>query len=121
MRVTTATHSKKRKRKIFKLAKGFQFGRKNLWRQAMIAVKRALMYSYRDRKVKKREFRRLWIARINAAVRAHGLKYSQFIHAMKLANIEVDRKILADMAVRDPEGFKALVDIAKEQLAAKQC
>ncbi len=117
MRVTTAVHSKKRKRKIFKLAKGFQGGRRNLWRSAMIAVKRALRYAYRDRKVKKREFRRLWIARINAASRMYGMKYSDFIHGIKLANIDLDRKILADMAVHDPEGFKSLVELARAHIA----
>ncbi len=116
-RVTTSVHSKKRKRKVFKLAKGFQGGRRNLWRSAMIAVRRALRYSYRDRRVRKREFRRLWIARINAASRALGVKYSELIHGMKLAGIGVDRKVLADMAVRDPEGFKAVVELAKSHLS----
>ncbi len=118
-RVSTAVHSKKRKRKVFKLAKGFQGGRRNLWRSAMIAVRRALRYSYRDRKQRKRDFRRLWIARINAASRALGLKYSELIHGMKLANIQLDRKILADMAVRDPEGFKAVVELAKAHISGE--
>ncbi len=116
-RVTTSVHSRKRKRKVFKLAKGFQGGRRNLWRSAMIAVRRALRYSYRDRRVRKREFRRLWIARINAASRALGVKYSELIHGMKLAGMGVDRKVLADMAVRDPEGFKAVVELAKSHLS----
>lgn len=107
--------SNKRKR-VLKLAKGFFGTRKNAYRVAKEAVDRALVFSYRDRRQKKRQFRRLWIARINAAARLNGLTYSRFIDGLKKAEIELDRKVLADIAVREPEGFAQLAEIAKNAL-----
>jgi len=110
---SAATH--KRKKKMLKRAKGFWGDRSKQYRQARRAVMHALVYAYRDRKVKKRQFRRLWIIRINAACRASGLTYSQFMHAMKKSKVALDRKILADLAVRDNTAFKKLLEIAKEK------
>ncbi len=109
--------SRKRKKKILKLAKGYRGMRHTSYRRAKEAVMRALYYEYRDRRQRKREFRRLWIARINAAVRPYGLSYSRFINGLAKAGIELDRKILADMAVRDPEGFSKIVEKVKESLS----
>lgn len=109
--------SRKFKKKILKLARGFRGQRKNVYRRAKEYVFRALQYQYRDRKQRKRQFRRLWIARINAAVRAHGLSYSKFMRGLSLAGVELNRKMLAEMAVRDPEAFAKLVERAKEALA----
>ncbi|QID33900.1 50S ribosomal protein L20 [Pampinifervens florentissimum] len=109
--------SRKFKKKILKLAKGFRGQRKNVYRRAKEYVFRALQYQYRDRRQRKRQFRRLWIARINAAVRAHGLSYSKFMHGLSKAGITLNRKMLAEMAVRDPEGFSKIVEKAKEALA----
>ncbi|MEJ7619626.1 MAG: 50S ribosomal protein L20 [Aquificaceae bacterium] len=109
--------SRKFKKKILKLAKGFRGQRKNVYRRAKEYVFRALQYQYRDRRQRKRQFRRLWIARINAAVRAHGLSYSKFINGLSKAGINLNRKMLAEMAVRDPEGFSKIVEKAKEALA----
>ncbi len=109
--------SRKRRKKILKLAKGYRGMRHTSYRRAKEAVMRALYYEYRDRRQRKRQFRRLWIARINAAVRPYGLSYSRFINGLKRAGIELDRKVLADMAVRDPEGFSKVVDRVKEALA----
>ncbi len=109
--------SRKHKKKILKLAKGYRGMRHTSYRKAKEAVMKALYYQYRDRKLRKREFRRLWIARINAAVRPYGLNYSRFIHGLKLAGIELNRKILADMAVRDPEAFAKVVEKVKEALS----
>ncbi|RKZ08130.1 50S ribosomal protein L20 [bacterium] len=108
--------SRKRKKKIFKLAKGYTGGRSKLYRSAKEAVDRALAYSYRDRKARKRDFRRLWITRINAAARIHGLSYSKFISGLKKSNVEINRKVLAELAVNDLEGFSKLAEIAKEAL-----
>ena len=105
-----------RHRKIIKLAKGARGRQKNTFRAANQRVEKNLQYAYRDRKVRKRNFRSLWIQRINAGVREHGLTYSQFIHGLGKAGIELDRKVLADMAVRDAEGFKAVVDAAQKAL-----
>jgi large subunit ribosomal protein L20 len=99
-----------------KAAKGYWGARSKLWRVAKNAVERGWVYSYRDRKNKKRDFRRLWITRINAAVREHGLSYSRFINGMKLSGIEVNRKVLADLAVREPAAFEALDKLVKAQL-----
>jgi large subunit ribosomal protein L20 len=118
-RSTSAPARNKRKKKIFKAAKGYFGGRKNLYRVAKDAVEKGWEHAYRDRKKKKRNFRRLWIARINAAVREHDLSYSRFINGLKEAGVELDRKALADLAVRNPEAFGAVVDRAKEGLAAK--
>mgnify|MGYP001329186918 FL=1 len=103
----------RRHRKIVKQAKGYFGTRKSNYRTAKDAVQKAWQYSYRDRRVNKRNFRRLWIVRINAAVRQHGLTYSQFIFAMKEKNIELNRKTLAYMAVHDPEGFAEIVNSVK--------
>lgn len=108
--------SRRKKKKILKLAKGFRGQRSRSYRRAKEAVMRALYYQYRDRKLRKREFRRLWIARINAAVRAYGLNYSTFINGLKKAGIQLNRKILADMAVRDPQAFEQIVSRVKEAL-----
>ena len=115
-RIKRGVTAKKSKKTIFKLSKGYVGGRKNLLRTATEAVHRALSYAYRDRRVRKREFRSLWIARINAGVREHGLSYSSFMHGLKSAGIDLDRRVLADMAVRDKEGFQTLTDVAKEAL-----
>jgi large subunit ribosomal protein L20 len=116
-RVKRAVHAKKKRRTVFKLVKGFRGGGGRLIRSAKEAVDRALKYAYRDRRVRKREFRTLWIARINAGTRENGLSYSQFMHGLKLAGIEVDRKMLADLALNEVGAFKALADQAKAALA----
>lgn len=118
-RTTSAVPRNKRKKKIFKAAKGYFGGRKNLYRTAKDAVEKGWEHAYRDRKKKKRSFRQLWIARINAAVRQHDLSYSRFINGLKESGVELDRKALADLAVHNPEAFSAIVDRAKEGLAAK--
>ena len=106
-----------RHKKIFKEAKGYFGGRKNLWRTAKDAVEKGWEHAYRDRKKKKRNYRRLWIARINAAAREQGLTYSRFINGLDRAGVEVDRKVLADLAVMNPDAFAALADRAKAELA----
>lgn len=118
-RATSAPARNKRKKKVFKAAKGYFGGRKNLYRTAKDAVEKGWEHAYRDRKKKKRNFRRLWIARINAAAREHDLSYSRFISGLKEAGVELDRKALADLAVRSPEAFASLVERAKEGLSAK--
>ena len=99
-----------RRKKVLKQAKGYFGRRKNVWTIAKNAVDKAMLYSYRDRRNKKRTFRALWIMRINAGARAHGLSYSQFIGKLKTHNIELNRKVLADLAMNNPEAFKAIVD-----------
>jgi large subunit ribosomal protein L20 len=116
MRVKRGYKSRRRRKKILKLAKGYRGGRSKLFRTAVDAVDKALMYAYRDRKVRKRDFRRLWIARINAAARMNNLSYSKFIHGLKLADIEIDRKVLAELAISDPSGFTQIASLASEQL-----
>ena len=108
----------KRKNKVMKLAKGYWGGRSKLWKAAKEATERAAKYAYRDRRAKKIEFRRLWITRINAAARQNGLSYSQFIHGLQEAGVELDRKILADIAVHDADTFRRFADRAREALAA---
>jgi large subunit ribosomal protein L20 len=108
--------ARRRRKKILKLAKGFVGGRR-LYRQARETVERGLVYAYRDRKVRKRTFRRLWNIRINAAARLNGLSYSRLIHGLTQAGVAIDRKILAALAVHDPDAFSAVVDIAKQRLA----
>jgi large subunit ribosomal protein L20 len=108
--------ARRRRNKVLKLAKGYRGARGKLFRSATEAVDRALNYAYRDRKVKKRDFRALWIARINAAARENGLSYSRLVHGLKKAEIGLDRKILAQVAVVDPAGFSAIVDKAKARL-----
>lgn len=109
-RAVNAVASRQRRKKVFKRVKG-QFGRrKNVWTVAKNADEKALAYSYRDRRVKKRKFRALWITRINAAVRQHGLSYSDFMGKLINSNIQINRKTLADLAMHNPEAFKAIVD-----------
>lgn len=115
-RVSTNVARLKRKNKILKHAKGYFGRRKNLYKTAKEAVERGWRYSYRDRKNRKRDFRRLWIIRINAAARQHDLSYSRFMNGLKLAGIEINRKLLADLAIRDPEAFSQLADTAKSKL-----
>ncbi len=105
-----------RHKKILKLAKGYRGRAKNCFRVAIQKVEKALQYAYRDRKVRKRDFRGLWIQRINAAVREQGLIYSQFINGLKLANISLDRKVLADLAVKEPAAFNQVVEKVKTVL-----
>ena len=114
-----STHSvarNKRKKKVFKAAKGYFGGRKNLYKTAKDAVEKGWEHAYRDRKKKKRNFRRLWIARINAAARENDLSYSRFMNGLRLAGVELDRKALADLAVRSPDAFASLTDRAKSAL-----
>ncbi len=115
-RAVNGTVARNRRKKILRMAKGYRSLRSRAYRKAREAVEKGLSYAYRDRKVKKRDFRRLWIARINAATRAEGLTYSKFMHGLKLANIELDRKVLSDMAIHNPESFKALTETARAQL-----
>ena len=110
--------ARRRRKKILKLAKGFVGGRRRLYRQARETVERALVYAYRDRRVKKRMFRRLWNVRINAAARLNGLSYSRLIHGLSQADVAIDRKILASLAIHDSDAFAAVVDVAKHKLAA---
>ena len=117
-RVKRGVTARARHKKVLALAKGFRGRRKNVYRIAKQAVMKAGQYAYRDRRAKKREFRRLWIARINAGSRALGLTYSKFIAGIKKASNEIDRKVLADMAVNDPAAFASIVAQAKAQLAA---
>ncbi len=112
-RSTNAVASRQRRKKILKAAKGFRGGRSKLLKTAKESVHKSLLYAYRDRRQRKREFRRLWIARINAAVREHGLSYSEFIHALKQANIDLSRNVLADLAVREPGAFASIVSQVK--------
>ncbi len=112
--------AKKRHKKVLKLAKGFRGRAKNCFRIAIEKVEKALRYAYRDRRNRKRDFRALWIQRINAAVREHGLIYSQFINGLNLANIDLDRKMLADLAVREPEAFASVINQVKAALEAKK-
>ncbi|MBT5765866.1 50S ribosomal protein L20 [Emcibacteraceae bacterium] len=109
--------SKARHKKVLNAAKGYRGRRKSTIRVAMQAVEKAGQYAYRDRKVRKRQFRALWIQRINAAARLEGLTYSRFMNGLKLAGIELDRKVLADLAVREPEAFKAIAEQAKAAAA----
>ncbi|HHP7243040.1 MAG TPA: 50S ribosomal protein L20 [Cyclobacteriaceae bacterium] len=105
--------SKARRKRMLKHAKGYFGRRKNVWTVAKNAIEKGWQYAYRDRKVKKREFRALWIQRINAASREHGMSYSQFINKLKKADIDLNRKVLADLAMNNPQAFKAIVDQVK--------
>ncbi|MFO1337261.1 MAG: 50S ribosomal protein L20 [Burkholderiaceae bacterium] len=116
-RVKRGVTARARHKKILALAKGFRGRRKNVFRIAKQAVMKAGQYAYRDRRTKKRVFRQLWIARINAATRGLGLTYSKFIAGLKKANIELDRKVLSDMAINDPAAFAGIVDKVKAQLS----
>ena len=116
MRVKTGVVRRRRHKKILKLARGFYSGRRKHFRKAKEQLERSMCYAFRDRKQKKRDFRRLWITRINAACKMNGVSYSRFIHALKLANIELDRKTLADMAMNDINAFNGVLASVKNKL-----
>lgn len=115
-RATNNSASRQRRNKVLRAAKGFRGGRSKLNRTAQESVARSWAYAYRDRRARKRDFRKLWIARINAAARLHGMSYSRFIFGLKAAQIEVDRKMLADLAVRDAAAFAELAEVAKQHV-----
>ena len=117
MRVKGGTVTRRRHKKILNMTKGQWGTRSKLFRRGNEAMMKSYWYAYRDRRQRRRDFRRLWIARINAGTRQNGLSYSRFIHGMKLANVKLDRKVLADLAVRDAAAFAEVVKIAKEALA----
>jgi large subunit ribosomal protein L20 len=117
VRITNAVASRRRKKRLFKLAKGFWGDRKNHLRLTSDAVLKALSYNYKHRKLKKREFKSLWIVRISAAAKIHGISYSKLIHGLLKAGSQLNRKMLAELALSDPEGFKAIVGKAKAALA----
>lgn len=116
MRIKRGVNAVKKRRKILKLSKGYFGAKSKLYRVARQAVMKSLSYAYVGRKAKKRDFRKLWIARINAACRMNGMSYSKFMHGLKLAGINLNRKVLADMAINDAAGFTALTEAAKAQL-----
>ena len=116
MRIKRGFKARRRRKKVLKLAKGYRGGRSKLFRTATDAVDKALMYAYRDRRQRKRNFRRLWIARINAAARMNNLSYSKFMHGLKLAQVDLDRKVLADLAISDPAGFAKIAELATQKL-----
>ena len=118
MRSSSGSARHRSKKRLFKRAKGYRGGRGKLLRSVKETLLRSGQYAYRDRRVRKREFRKLWIIRINAAARERGLRYSQFINGLKKANIELDRKTLSEMAISDPQAFDAIVEEAKGALAA---
>lgn len=118
MRVKGGYVTRRRHKKIINMVKGQWGTRGRLFRRSNEAMMKSYWYAYRDRHVRRREFRRLWIARINAGTRQHDLSYSRFIHGLKLANVKLDRKALADIAVRDSEAFAAVVEVAKQALSA---
>lgn len=117
-RIKGGVNAKKKHNRILKLAKGYRGARSKQYRIAKQSVMRALTSSFSGRKQRKREFRRLWIARINAAARMNGLSYSKLMYGLKLAQVDVNRKMLSELAVNDPEGFAKLVDVAKSKVAA---
>src|SRR2546422_3273765 len=117
-RVKRSLHARKKRRATLALTKGFRGEAHSSYKRAKEALLKADSYAYRDRRNKKRDFRRLWIARINAAARREGMTYSQFMHGLRLAEVELDRKILADIAVRDPEAFRRFAERAREAIAA---
>jgi len=116
-RVTRGVHARKQRRAVLNRAKGFRGARRRRYRIANETILHAMRYQYRDRRQRKRDFRRLWITRINAGARQHGLSYSRFIHGLKQADVAVDRKVLADLAVREPAAFARLVAVAKDALS----
>ena len=118
-RATNSPASRKRRKRTLAKAKGFRGFRSKLFRYAKDAVRKAMSYAYRDRKVRKREFRKLWIQRINAAARAQGISFSRFTEGLKAAGIELDRKVLSDMAIKDAAAFNALIATAKDALQKK--
>jgi large subunit ribosomal protein L20 len=117
-RVKRAVNARKKHKKILKLAKGYYGGKSKLFKTANESVLRALRNAYIGRKLRKRDFRKLWIARINAATRMSGLSYSRFMNGMKLAGIDINRKMLSEIAINDPKAFAELVEVAKKQLQA---
>ena len=117
-RVKRSVHARKKRREVLERAKGFRGDANSSYKRAKEAVMKADAYAYRDRRNRKRDFRRLWITRINAAARAEGMSYGTFIHGLQQAGVELDRKVLADIAVRDPETFRRFVDRAREAAAA---
>ena len=117
MRVKTGVVRTRRHKRLLKKARGFYSGRRKHFRKAKEQLERSMVYAYRDRRQKKRDFRRLWIVRINAAARLNGMNYSTFMHGLKLTNIELDRKILADMAMNAPESFTKVADASKAAIA----
>ncbi len=118
MRTIKGAARNKAKRRLFRKAKGYRGGRGSLLRTVKETLIRSEAFAFRDRRVRKRDFRRLWITRINAAVRQHDLRYSEFINGLKKAGIELDRKMLSEIAIHDPEGFKTIVEEARKALAA---
>lgn len=117
-RAKRGVKARRRRNRILKVASGFRSGRRKIWRRAVEAVHHAWMHAYRGRKQKKRDMRRLWIVRINAAARPHGLSYSRFIHGLQCAGVELDRRALAELAISDPAAFGQVVESAKSGLAA---
>ena len=117
-RVKRGTKRHNRRKKILKLAKGYYLNKSKLFKFAKESVEKALGYAYRDRRARKRDFRRLWIIRIGAAARQNGINYHRFIHGLKLAGVDLDRKVLADIAIQDPAGFARLVETAKKAAEA---
>ncbi|HPU01415.1 MAG: 50S ribosomal protein L20 [Firmicutes bacterium] len=113
-RVKRGPVARRRRKRVLKLAKGYYGGKSRLYRTAKQQVMKSLFYAYRDRRQRKRDFRRLWIARINAAARSNGISYSRFISGLKKADVEINRKMLAEMAVHDQDGFSRLVQVAKK-------
>jgi large subunit ribosomal protein L20 len=118
MRVKRSTHARKKRREVLERAKGYRGEANHNYKRAKEAVIKAETYAYRDRRNRKRDFRRLWITRINAAAKLNGMSYSQFMYGLKLAGVELDRKVLADIAVRDPETFRRFAETAREAAAA---
>jgi large subunit ribosomal protein L20 len=118
MRVKRSVNARKKRREVLERTKGFRGEANHNYKRAKEALIKAETYAYRDRRNKKRDFRRLWITRINAAAKLNGMSYSQFMHGMKLAGVELDRKVLADIAVRDPETFRRFAETAREAAAA---
>ncbi len=116
MRVKRGFKARRRRNKVLKLARGFRAGRSKLFRTAADALDKAMMYAYRDRRVRKRDFRRLWITRINAAAHMNNLSYSKLMHGLKLSGVQLDRKVLADLAISDPSGFSKIAGLAAEQI-----
>ena len=118
MRVKRSTHARKKRREVLERTKGYRGEANHNYKRAKEALVKAETYAYRDRRNRKRDFRRLWITRINAAAKLNGMSYSQFMHGLKLAGVELDRKVLADIAVRDPETFRRFAESAREASAA---
>jgi len=118
MRVKRSLHARKKRRATLELTKGFRGEAHSGYKRAKEALIKADSYAYRDRRTRKRDFRRLWITRINAAARREGMSYSQLMHGLSRANVDLDRKVLADIAVRDPESFKHIAEVARESAAA---